>query len=181
MKAWPDVAEILLEEGTVQNRVAEMGRRISQDYKGRKPLFVCVLRGAALFCSDLIRHVDLPLRLDFIAVSSYGASTTSSGEVRIIKDLESGIEGGDVILVEDIVDTGLTLSYLVQNLQNREPASLKVCTLLSKPDRRLVDVKVDYVGFDIPDEFVVGYGLDFNQRFRNLPYIGVYNSKPEDG
>ncbi|MEE8583620.1 MAG: hypoxanthine phosphoribosyltransferase [Acidobacteriota bacterium] len=181
MKAWPEVGEILLEAESIQNRVAEMGRRISQDYKGRSPLFVCILRGAALFCSDLIRHVDLPLRLDFIALSSYGASTKSSGEVRLIKDLESSIEKVDVILVEDIVDTGLTLSYLIHNLENRGPASLKVCTLLSKPDRRLVDVQVDYIGFDIPDKFVVGYGLDFNQHFRNLPYIGVYNGEPDDG
>lgn len=175
MKDWTgDVGEVLVKEEQIQDKVEEMGRQITSDYRGRDPLLVCILRGAVIFFSDLVRYIDLPLGIDFIAVSSYGASTKSSGQVRLVKDLEASIEGRDVILVEDIVDTGLTLSYLIHNLENRGPASLKVCTLLSKPDRRLVDVEVDYIGFDIPDEFVVGYGLDFNQRYRNLPYIGVY-------
>lgn len=167
------IEEILFDHETIQKRVGELGEQITQDLQGTHPLFVCILRGAALFYSDLIRRVDLPIRVDFIAVSSYGSSTKSSGQVRLIKDLESGIEGKHVIVVEDIVDTGLTLSYLLKNLESRKPAAVKVCSLLSKPSRRKVDVTLDYCGFEIPDRFVVGYGLDFNQEYRNLPYIAV--------
>ena len=143
----------------------------NSDYEGESPLFVCVLRGAAIFHADLIRNTNLNLFVDFLSAYSYGESTESSGEVQLIKDLESSIHGRDVILVEDIVDTGLTLDYLLRNLGSRRPRSLKVCSLLSKPARRKVSVEIDYLGFEIPDQFVVGYGLDHNQRFRNLPFI----------
>ncbi len=178
MNSWTEgVSEILIGQQTILERVSEIGREITLDFAGRLPLLVCVLRGAALFYSDLIRRIDLPLRVDFIAVSSYGSATASSGQVRLIKDLETSIEGLDVILVEDIVDTGLTLNYLLQNLESRRPSSLKVCSLLSKPSRRQVEVGLDYCGFEIPDRFVVGYGLDFDQKFRNLPYIAVLDPR----
>ncbi|HSR50986.1 MAG TPA: hypoxanthine phosphoribosyltransferase [Acidobacteriota bacterium] len=170
-----DVGEVLLEEEVIRAKVKEIARRIEDDHQDGDILLVCVLRGAVIFFSDLIRALDLPVSVDFIAVSSYGASTKSSGQVRLIKDLEASIEGRHVILVEDIVDTGLTLSYLLRNLGNRNPSSLQVCSLLSKPSRRKVEVPVEYIGFEIEDQFVVGYGLDFDQRFRNLPYIGVYS------
>lgn len=150
-----------------------LGREITRDYRDKSPVLVGVLRGAAVFLSDLIRHVDLELQVDFIALSSYGSATETSGQVQLVKDLETSIDGADVILVEDIVDTGLTLNYLVGSLKSRNPASLRVCALLSKPSRRRVDVHIDYLGFEVPDSFVVGYGLDFDQQFRNLPYIGV--------
>lgn len=169
------ITEILIDEDRIRERVRELGQQISHDYSGRSPLFVCILRGAAVFYSDLIRSVDLSLKVDFIAVSSYGADTKTSGQVRIIKDLETSIQDVDVIVVEDIVDTGLTLDYLLRVLANRGPASLRVCSLLSKPQRRVVEVQVDYIGFEIEDKFAVGYGLDFDQRYRNLPYIGVYS------
>lgn len=168
-----EISRILIDAEAIQQRVRELGSQIEHDYAGKSPLLVCVLRGAAVFYSDLIREVHLALQVDFIAVSSYGSSTKTSGQVRLIKDLEASIEGLDVILVEDIVDSGLTLAYLLENLRSRRPASLRVCALLSKPSRREVEIEVDYIGFEIPNEFAVGYGLDYNQCYRNLPYIGV--------
>jgi hypoxanthine phosphoribosyltransferase len=168
--------KVLLSHDEIQARIAEMGREIARDYAGREPHLVGVLKGASLFLTDLARAVDLPLTLDFIAVSSYGAATKSSGEVRLVKDLDQGLDGRDLLVVEDIVDTGLTLNYLVNLLRARGPRSLKVAALLSKPSRRLVESPVDYVGFTIDDHFVVGYGLDFNERYRNLKDIVIYGS-----
>jgi hypoxanthine phosphoribosyltransferase len=167
---------VLIDSQTIQNRVRELGAQIAGDYEGKSPVLVAILKGASVFHADLARSMDLHLSFDFMAVGSYGASTQSSGEVRILKDLDESIEGRDVILVEDILDTGLTLNYLRQNLQSRGPSSLKIAVLLNKPSRRLVDVPADYVGFDIPDDFVIGYGLDFNQLYRNLPDIWVLKS-----
>ena len=172
-----DVAEILITEEELQARVAELGKAISNDYRGKDLLLVCILRGAVVFLSDLMRHITIPHEIDFMAVSSYGAATETSGIVRILKDLETSIEGRDVLIVEDIVDTGLTLDYIISNLKTRRPASLRTCVLLNKSERRLVDVPLDYVGFDIPNKFVVGYGLDYGEKYRNLPFIGVL--KPE--
>ena len=166
--------KVLLSHDVIQARIAEMGRQITQEYAGREPHLVGVLKGAFPFLTDLSRTIELPLTLDFIAVSSYGAATKTSGEVRLIKDLDQGLDGRDLLVVEDIVDTGLTLNYLMNLLKARGPRSLKVATLLSKPSRRLVQVEVDYVGFTIEDHFVVGYGLDFNEKFRNLKEIMVY-------
>jgi hypoxanthine phosphoribosyltransferase len=164
---------VLISEEQIEGRVAALGREISAAYRGRDPLFIGVLRGAAVFLADLVRRVDLPLRVDFISVSSYGSGTETSGQVQLIKDLETTAQDLDLILVEDIVDTGLTVSYLIRTLQSRRPASLAVCTLLSKPARRRIEVPVDYIGFEVPDEFLVGYGLDYQGRYRNLPYIAV--------
>jgi hypoxanthine phosphoribosyltransferase len=154
-------------------RVAELGAEVSVDYQGRDLLLIGVLKGAVFFMADLMRHLTVPCEVDFMAISSYGASTDSSGIVRILKDLDINIEGRDVLVVEDIIDSGLTLSYLMRNLESREPTSLEVCALLTKPARREIDVPVRYVGFEIPNKFVVGYGLDFAERYRNLPYVGV--------
>lgn len=165
--------EVLLSEETIQKRVVEMGEQISREYAGRSPHLIAILKGGCVFLSDLIRHIPLPLSLDFLAVSSYGASTKSSGVVRITKDLDQSIEGRDVILVEDILDTGLTLSFLQENLINRRPASLKIAALLNKPSRRIKEVHANYIGFNIPDRFVVGYGLDVGEKYRNLPDICV--------
>jgi hypoxanthine phosphoribosyltransferase len=151
--------------------VHELGEAISRDYIRRTPVLVCVLKGAIFFLADLMRHIDIPVEVDFMAVASYGSATDSSGVVRILKDLDMPIEGRDVLIVEDIVDSGLTLQYLLRNLGSRNPASLEVCALLTKPSRRKVDLPVKYVGFEIPDTFVVGYGLDYNERYRNLPYV----------
>lgn len=172
--AMKDVSEVLLDEKTIQTKVREIGGQITRDYQDRSPLLVCILKGAFVFCSDLIRNIQIPLSVDFISVASYGSSTRSSGEVQLIKDIDTSIDGRDVLLVEDIVDTGLTLTYLIHQFAARNPASLRIATLLSKPDRRKVGITVDYVGFEIPDKFVVGYGLDFDQKYRNLPYISVY-------
>lgn len=169
----PQIDRVLLSEDQIRRKVGELGLQISRDYRGRIPIFVGILRGAAIFHADLIRHVDLPLQVDFISVSSYGAATRTSGQVQLIKDLESSIQGEDVLLVEDIIDTGLTAEYLLRNLSTRRPRSIRFCSLLSKPSRRQVDIKIDYLGFEIPDDFVVGYGLDYNQQFRNLPFIGI--------
>ena len=166
--------KVLLSHDVIQARVQEMGKQISADYAGREPHLVCVLKGACTFMTDLCRTMEGPLTLDYIAVSSYGATTRSSGEVKLVKDLDQGLEGRDLLVVEDIVDTGLTLNYLVNLLKARGPRSLKVVTLLSKPARRLVSVHVDYVGFTIEDEFVVGYGLDYNEKYRNLKDIVIY-------
>lgn len=168
-----DLSEILLKPEELQGKIAELGAAISRDYAGKDLLLVGVLKGAVVFLSDLLRGISIPVALDFMAVSSYGAATKSSGVVRIQKDLEESIEGRHVLVVEDIVDTGLTLHYMLDNLASRHPASLKVCALLDKPNRRQVEVSVDYIGFHIPDKFVVGYGLDYAEKYRNLPYIGV--------
>ena len=173
------LGEILIDSEAIQKRVGELGARITADYRGKNPHLVGILKGASIFHADLVRSIDLGLSIDFIAVGSYGASTESSGEVRILKDLDESIEAKDVLLVEDILDTGLTLNYLLQNLESRGPKSLKVVALLNKPSRRKIEVRADYIGFDIPDQFVVGYGLDFNQRYRNLPCISVLKVAPE--
>jgi hypoxanthine phosphoribosyltransferase len=165
--------EILIPEESIQDRVKELGRQISADYAGRSVHLVCVLKGAYTFLSDLAREIDVPVTVDFLAVSSYGKGKSTSGEVQLTKDLDSSLEGKDVIVVEDIADTGLTLNYLLNLLRSRRPASLKVAAFLSKPSRRQLDVPVDYVGFEIPDRFVVGYGLDLDQRYRNLRDVAV--------
>jgi hypoxanthine phosphoribosyltransferase len=167
------VTEILVDEVTLRNRVAELGEEISRDYAGRDLLLIGVLKGAVFFMADLMRHLTVPCEIDFMAISSYGASTDSSGVVRILKDLDINIEGREVLVVEDIIDSGLTLSYLIRNLEARQPASLEVCALMTKPERREIDVPVRYIGFEIPNRFVIGYGLDFAERYRNLPYVGV--------
>lgn len=165
--------EVLLSEEAIQKRVREMGEQITREFVGRSPHLIAILKGGCVFLSDLIRHIPLPLSLDFLAVSSYGASTKSSGVVRITKDLDHSIEGRDVILVEDILDTGLTLSFLQENLLNRRPASLRIAALLNKPSRRIKEVHANYIGFNIPDRFVVGYGLDVGEKYRNLADICV--------
>jgi hypoxanthine phosphoribosyltransferase len=167
------VGEILIDRDTLAARVAELGAEVSADYEGRDLLLIGVLKGAVFFMADLMRHLTVPCEVDFMAISSYGDATDSSGIVRILKDLDINIEGRHVLVVEDIIDSGLTLSYLIRNLESREPATLEVCALLTKPSRREIDVPVRYVGFEIPNKFVVGYGLDFAERYRNLPYVGV--------
>lgn len=163
--------DVLIEPDVLRKRIAEIGEQISEDYAGRDLLFVGVLKGAVFFMADLVRHVTIPCEMDFMAVSSYGDSTQSSGVVRMLKDLDASIEGRNVVIVEDIVDSGLTLSYLLENLRSRKPASIEVCALLVKPERREVEVDCRYIGFEIPNRFVVGYGLDYAERFRNLDYI----------
>ena len=164
--------EVLISEEDVNKRIREIGEAISKDYAGKSVHLVCVLKGGSFFMCELAKRIDINVSLDFMSVSSYGAGTKSSGVVRIVKDLDEPLEGKDVIVVEDIIDSGRTLSYLMALLKDRHPASLKLCTLLDKPDRRVVDVDVDYTGFKVPDVFVVGYGLDYDQVYRNLPYIG---------
>ncbi len=164
--------EVLLSEEEVNKRIREIGEQISKDYAGKKIHLVCVLKGASFFTCELAKRITVPVSLDFMSVSSYGSDTTSSGVVRIIKDLDESITDRNVLVVEDIVDSGRTLSYLLEMLRQRGAADVKLCALLDKPERRVVDVKVDYIGFQIPDEFVVGYGLDYDQKYRNLPYIG---------
>ena len=164
---------VLLTEEEVDKKIQEIGEQISKDYAGEQVHLVCVLRGGAFFMCELAKRITVPVSLDFMSVSSYGGDTKSSGVVKIVKDLDDSLAGKNVIVVEDIVDSGRTLSYLLEILKGRGPASLRLCTLLDKPERRVIDVKVDYTGFNIPDEFVVGYGLDYDQRYRNLPYIGV--------
>jgi hypoxanthine phosphoribosyltransferase len=168
-----EVGEVLVAADDLSRRVRELGEAISRDYAGRPLLLVGVLKGAVFFLSDLMRHIDIPVEVDFMAVASYGSATDSSGVVRILKDLDIAIEGRDVLIVEDIVDSGLTLQYLLRNLGSRNPASLEVCALLTKPDRRKVDLPTRYVGFEIPDRFVIGYGLDYAERHRNLPFVAV--------
>ncbi len=167
------IGEILVQPDDLQHRVREVGAEITRDYAGREPLLVCVLKGAVFFLSDLMRAIDLPCEVDFMAVSSYGSATQSSGVVRILKDLDAVIAERDVIIVEDIVDSGLTLQYLLRNLKAREPASLAVCALLTKPERLQVDLSPRYVGFEIRDRFAIGYGLDHGERYRNLPYVAA--------
>lgn len=164
---------VMLSEEEVDAKIQEMGKKISEDYAGKQVHLVCVLKGGVFFMCELAKRIALPVSMDFMSVSSYGSDTKSSGVVKIVKDLDESLKGKDVIVVEDIVDSGRTLSYLLEMLQQREPNSLALCTLLDKPERRVREVKVDYTGFAIPDEFVVGYGLDYNQKYRNLPYIGV--------
>jgi hypoxanthine phosphoribosyltransferase len=173
------VSEILVDEESLRARVQEIGEEISTDYAGKDVLLVGVLKGAVFFMADLMRTLTIPCELDFMAISSYGAASDSSGVVRILKDLDIPLEGRDVLVVEDIIDSGLTLSYLMRNLRARRPASLEVCALLTKPGRREIDVPVRYVGFEIPNRFVVGYGLDLAERYRNLPYVGVLEQELE--
>ena len=177
----PAIGETLVARDELQRRIAELGAEISRDYEGRDLVMIGILKGAVLFLGDLMRFMSVPCEIDFMAISSYGASTDSSGVVRILKDLDINIEGRHVLVVEDIIDSGLTLSYLVRNLEAREPASLEVCALLTKPDRREIDVPVRYTGFEIPNRFVIGYGLDFDERYRNLPYVGVLDPDLVEG
>jgi hypoxanthine phosphoribosyltransferase len=174
---YEDVSEVLLSEEQIQARIGELASQVSADYQGKDLLLVCVLKGGILFLTDLMRQLDVPHAIDFMAISSYGASTETSGVVRILMDLNTSIEGKNVLIVEDIVDTGHTLDYILRNLSTRRPASLKVCSLLNKPSRRMIEVPIHYVGFDIPNKFVIGYGLDFGEKYRNLPFVGVL--KPE--
>jgi hypoxanthine phosphoribosyltransferase len=173
------IPRVLITREQIKTRVKELAGQISQDYASTEPVLVCILRGAVVFLSDLMRELSIPASVDFMAISSYGAATNSSGEVRLLKDLDDSIEGKDVLVVEDIIDSGRTLKFLLESLRVRNPRSLKVCVLLDKPSRRAVDLAVDYVGFHIPEVFVVGYGLDLAGRFRNLPYIGVVDRVEE--
>jgi len=172
-----DVKEVLISEEQIQEKVNEIAGKISKKYEGKPLLVIGVLKGANVFVADLIRKITIPMILDFMAISSYGASTQSSGAVKILKDLDEDIKGMHVVVVEDIIDTGLTLSYLTKNLASRGAVSIEICTLLDKPERRTAPIEVHYKGFDIPDEFVVGYGIDFAEKYRNLPYVGIL--KPE--
>ena len=165
--------KVLLSEEDVDTRIKAIGEQISRDYEGKSVHLICVLKGGSFFMCELAKRITVPVSLDFMSVSSYGSDTKSSGVVKIVKDLDESIKGKDVLVVEDIVDSGRTLSYLLEMLRDRGPASLRLCTLLDKPERRVIDVNVDYTGFQIPDAFVVGYGLDYDQKYRNLPYIGV--------
>lgn len=172
-----DILEVLYSEEVIQKKVQELGASLSSEYEGRNPLVICVLKGAFIFMADLSKNITIPIELDFMAVSSYGNSTRSSGEVKIIKDLDTSVDGRDVIIVEDIIDSGLTLSYLIDVLERRNALSVSVVALFDKPGRRTVDLQADFTGFTIPDAFVVGYGLDYAEKYRNLPYVGVL--KPE--
>jgi hypoxanthine phosphoribosyltransferase len=171
------ISEVLFSQEAIQQRVAEMGRQLSKDYAGKELVVVGVLTGSVLFLSDLIRHISIPMELDFVSMSSYGAATQSSGEVRLLKDLGHPIQGKHVIIAEDIIDTGLTLRYLLETVHARQPASVATCVLLDKPSRRQVEVDVQYRGFEIEDQFVVGYGLDYAGLYRNLPYIGIMKAE----
>jgi hypoxanthine phosphoribosyltransferase len=168
-----EISKVILTEQQIQNRIQELGARISADYKGKDLLTIAVLRGAVIFHADLIRCLTIDVTVDFLSVSSYHSSTVSSGEVRVLKNVEQNLEGKNILLVEDIIDTGLTLRYLLNEIAQYNPASLKVCSLLSKPQRRKIDVPVDYLGFEIPDRFVVGFGMDLAEKYRNLPFIGI--------
>lgn len=172
------LGRVLIDEESAKKRIKELGEQISKDYQDSDLVVIGILKGAVIFLSDLVKQIKVPLRLDFMAVSSYGLSTKTSGVVRILKDLDDEIEGKDVLIVEDIVDTGLTLHYLIDNLRSRKPNSIKVCCFLDKPSRRQVPVQIDYIGFEIPDEFVVGYGLDYAEKYRNLPYVCILDKKP---
>ena len=181
-----EVEEILLTEDQIQTRVAELGAQLAADYADRFPVLVSVLKGSIVFLADLVRSMPVPLSIDLMELSSYGAATQSSGQVRILKDLSGPIKGRDVLVVEDIIDTGLTLNYLLKYLHDRGPRSVRICCLLDKPARRLAEIPIDYIGFTIPDRFVIGYGLDYDERYRNLPYIGVlkpsvYGGAPPEG
>ena len=176
-----DIDHILFSEEQLKARVREIAGQIDRDFAGKEPMLISVLRGSFIFMADLMRSITLPCTVDFMAVSSYGAGTTSSGQVKITKDLSESIEGRDIIVVEDILDSGNTLSYLLKILENRHPASIRLCTLLDKPDRRVKPVEVHYSGFTIPDAFVVGYGLDYAEKYRNLPYIGILKPRVYGG
>ena len=165
--------DVLISEEEVEKRISELGKIISEEYEGKEIHMICVLKGGVFFMCQLAKHITVPVTMDFMSISSYGDDTSSSGLVKIIKDLDEPLEGKDVLVVEDIIDSGRTLSYLMEILEKRKPNSMRLCTLLDKPDRRVREVHVDHMGFEIPDEFVVGYGLDYKQRYRNLPYIGV--------
>ncbi|KPV43458.1 hypoxanthine phosphoribosyltransferase [Alicyclobacillus ferrooxydans] len=169
----PDLEEILFTEEQLMKAIGELGAQLSHDYKDKNPLFICVLKGAVMFMADLVKRVDVPMEMDFMAISSYGASSKSSGVVRILKDLDRSVEGRDLVIVEDIVDTGLTLAYLKENLLHRRAASVKVVTLFDKPEGRKVEIKPDYCCFEVPNAFIVGYGLDYAEHYRNLPFVGV--------
>lgn len=174
-----ETVKVMLTEEEVDKRIQEIGEEISKEYEGKNIHLICVLKGGVFFMCELAKRITVPVSMDFMAISSYGSDTKSSGVIKIVKDLDESITGKDVLVVEDIVDSGRTLSYLMDMLKDRKPNSLKLCTLLDKPDRRVVDVHVDYTGFRIPDEFVVGYGLDYAQKYRNLPYIGVVSFDEE--
>jgi hypoxanthine phosphoribosyltransferase len=167
------IGEILVQADDLQHRVRELGEQVSRDYQGKDLLLIGVLKGAVFFLSDLMRHIDVPCEVDFMAVASYGSSTDSSGVVRILKDLDAPLEGRDVLIVEDIVDSGLTLQYLMRTLEARKPRTLEVCALLTKPERRKIETNARYIGFEIPDKFAIGYGLDYAERYRNLPYVAA--------
>lgn len=172
-----DIKEILINEEQIKEINKKLGEQISKDYAGKKLLLVSILKGAVVFMSDIMREINLPCRIDFMVVSSYGKDVKTSGVVKIVKDLDINLEGYDVLIIEDILDTGLTLSYIVDILKGRNPNSVKICTFLDKPDRRVADIKADYTGMAVPDEFVVGYGLDYDEKYRNLPFVGIL--KPE--
>lgn len=172
-----DIAKILLSEEEIKQRVFELGKQISEDYQGKDVVVVGVLRGAFVFLADLVRAIEMPVAIDFISVSSYGSGTSSTGVVRFLKDLDEEVSGRHVLLVEDIIDSGITLKYLLENMKTRKPLSVCICTLLSKPERRKVEIDVAYNGFTIPDHFVVGYGLDYSEKYRNLPYVGILDPK----
>lgn len=172
-----DIQEVLLSEEKLAAVIKELGSQISEDYKGKNLLMVSILKGSVVFMSDLMRAITIPCRIDFMSVSSYGSGVKTSGVVKIVKDLDIPLAGYDLLIVEDILDSGMTLSYILEVLEARGPKSVKLCTLLDKPDRRKVDIKPDYVGCEVPDEFVVGYGLDYDEKYRNLPYVGIL--KPE--
>lgn len=174
-----DKTQVLISTEELQKKIKELGAQISKDYEGKELTLICVLKGGVMFMVDLSKEISVPLTMDFMAVSSYGNEKISSGIVKIIKDLDEPIEGKDVLIVEDIIDSGRTLNYLVNLLNERKPASVKICTLLDKPEQRVVDVDVEYVGFTIPDKFVLGYGLDYEQKWRNLPYIAVVEQEIE--
>lgn len=176
MKDLKDRIEVLISQEQIQQKVKELGAQISHDFAGKEMCVIGILKGCFLFMADLIRHIDVPLSCDFLGVSSYGSRTKSSGVVKITSDLTFSVTGKDLLIVEDILDTGLTLSYLMENLRTRKPESVKICTLLHKPSNTVVDIKPDYVGFTVPDRFVIGYGLDFDQYYRNLPFIGTLNN-----
>jgi hypoxanthine phosphoribosyltransferase len=173
----PAIGEVLVQKDELEHRVRQLGAEISRDYEGQDLVLVGVLKGAVFFLSDLMRHIEIPCEVDFMAVASYGSSTDSSGVVRILKDLDAAIEGRDVLIVEDIVDSGLTLQYLLRSLGARNPGSLEVCALLTKPERRKVDLPTRYVGFEIPNKFAIGYGLDHAERYRNLPYVAALSGR----
>jgi len=172
-----DIKEVLFSEQDINKRIEELGMQISKDYEGKFPLLVCILRGAFMFLADLVRKIDIPISVDFMAISSYGGKTDSTGQVKILKDLDTSIKNRHVLIVEDIVDTGLTMDAVTRLLSTRKPASLKIASLLDKEERRLIPIKVDYYGFKVPNAFVVGYGLDYEEKYRNLPFIGILKEK----
>lgn len=172
-----DIKKVLLSEKEIKDKIVELGAVISNDYKGKNLVLISILKGSVVFTADIMRCITIPCSIDFMSVSSYGNGTTSSGVVKIVKDLDSSLEGVDVLIIEDILDSGKTLNYLKKMLLSRNPASLKICTLLDKQERRQADITADYIGFSVPDEFIVGYGLDYAEKYRNLPYIGVLDER----